>query len=543
MRHAFQIHLVTCWLFFICTGAFIALTMPIGEGFDEPWHITYIQQVAEGTWPRPATVGLSPALSGFFERQPIGWAVAVKFGGASLTEYWQQSDAVRAVADQESLQIGTSQPGPMDTRARLTETHQPPLYYAIAAPIYFLMPPGTSLVDALLLLRVVTLLIASLIVPLVAILARKLELPASVTSAAITLTVLFPGLYPGLVRIANDALTAVATLVVLVAFVDMAHSKPETRVRTSLILGVALMAGLLSKAFFVPMWMGIVLWTLRHRRLRELAIVFGVSLAGWLWSFRNYAYTGSLTGLPESLSAGTSLASTLAAGLSVDWWEAFKQAFGSHIWTGNYALLGYRSWMYQVVQVAMIAAITASLIRMARRPNEQSRLRLMLWPFVPFLAGLGYYATQVYQATGQSIIQGWYLSSWIPVEAILFVSGLWLLPERWQRVAVCGAALSLLSLLIYGTFFIASPHYGGQTLRQPSGHVETFHPQLSDASLLAERLVRLYPWLSSLFVLALATVVAILGVALIGLYAKASSSRSPLAVDPQSSRPTPSVAR
>jgi hypothetical protein len=68
-----------------------------------------------------------------------------------------------------------------------------------------------------------------------------------------------------------------------------------------------------------------------------------LSCIGWLWFARNLLVTGSLTGLPETVGANTTVASSVNALSGIDWFGVLRLAAVSHIWMGYWSLLQFRS--------------------------------------------------------------------------------------------------------------------------------------------------------------------------------------------------------
>src|SRR5262245_23619073 len=78
------------WALFILTGVFVSLIVPLGEGFDEPWHFSYVQYVAQtGKLPAGPSMRLSAEVESFLLLHPIGWRLKDIFTNLqSQEEYW-----------------------------------------------------------------------------------------------------------------------------------------------------------------------------------------------------------------------------------------------------------------------------------------------------------------------------------------------------------------------------------------------------------------------------------------------------------------------
>jgi hypothetical protein len=73
--------------------------------------------------------------------------------------------------------------------------------------------------------------------------------------------------------------------------------------------------------------------------------------------------------------------------------------------------------------------------------------------YISFAAGLAYYATQVFQAVGLSVAQGWYLTLLIPVEFLLIVAGRAALWGKSWWVPVYFLQLIFVLFMVYSEVF------------------------------------------------------------------------------------------
>jgi hypothetical protein len=146
--------------------------------------------------------------------------------------------------------------------------------------------------------------------------------------------------------------------------------------------------------------------------------------------------------------------------------------------------------MYQVIFWMFVTALVGLCVRRIKwRPG----LFALAICYVTFLVALLYYATQVFQQTATSVSEGWYLTSFTVVEAVLFTAGAQsLLGTRWYWGAIA-AETCLLSLFVYTTAFVAMPYYSGITFHATNGSLRTYHPHFSDFGVMSHRLLRFHP--------------------------------------------------
>jgi hypothetical protein len=506
---------VPAWAFFILLGLFVALVVPLGEGFDEPWHLGYVQYIAQTGRLLPGPqIHLSSELDQFLVRHPIGWRLRDIFPSLhSHDEYWQQPRDERLRIDEDVRQMrfgGLYQEGSSRFSTQY-ESHQPPLYYALAAPLFLLSSALLPLPDVFLLVRIGSMLLASTVVPLSYLLAKRISGSLPVATSVALLVSMFPGLYPDIVRVSNDALAVPLAAVVFLLLAQFLESRSD---RHALLLGLALLAGLSTKAFFIPVLFAVIISFLWLKEIRSAAIVFVTSGAGWIWYARNFWITGSLTGLPETVQASTTVTSSVSSIGLIGWLDVFRLAAVSHVWMGNWSLLQYRGWIYQTVLYMFGVGVAGFILHTVK--SEKAVNRVMVFIYLSFAASLIYYATQVFQKTGIPVIQGWYLSPLVPLEAFAFVTGIrFLLSARGMTFAVAFAALCFLAMSVYGNVFIAAPYYTGMISHASSGHLRAYHPLWTDIPVICERLTRLHPWIPDAIPLSLASGVLLLGLALI----------------------------
>jgi hypothetical protein len=458
---------------------------------DEPWHFAYVQNVAQkvGLFSGHANF-ISTEVYEFLKIHPASWAVHKSSAVVHTYEdYWSQSEEGRAATDQTIRELRFSG-NYEEASGELTpqyEGHQPPGYYLVAAPVFSWASKSFSYTGTFLLVRIWTLLIASLIIPGIFVLTR---LVANDPQARNTMLIaaLFPGFYPGVVRVSNDALMAVLACWLFVAL--LAYLKIQQPIYLYLASSL-IVAGLWTKAFFVPILAGTVLILVLYRRFRQAGILILISILGWPWYLLNLYHSGAITGLPETVQSHITVADSIRALAQLDWSNLFKVLRSSHIWIGNWSFLGIRSWMYQSVFWIFVLGVVG-LIRRPKLLLDRTILPLIVL-YLVFGAALVYYATQVFLHTGETVAEGWYLTSFIPIEAVLFVTGAVTLLGKRARWPIGLLELLCMSITVYSAMFVALPYYSGFTAHNPSGSLSTFHPAFSDFFQMVVRLLRYNP--------------------------------------------------
>jgi hypothetical protein len=332
-------------------------------------------------------------------------------------------------------------PGAPGTWPRLTayEALQAPLYYWLMAPLLWLFG-GASLATQVLALRLAAVLLASLSIPLIYRIARKVGVP----EACAALVAVMPGFAFDVARVGNDCLAVLLFTALLLLVVQRAHW---------LAAGIVLGLGLLTKAYFLAALV-LIFWMPR-------AVLVGVAISGW-WYVRNLWTTGTLAGLSESVMLRhTSLADLLRRAPSVPWRTAIDSILFSHIYFGGWSSLQVRSWMYHVFY--MVVAIAAAGAVWAMRRNAS--LRPLAAVYAAFWLAQLYNVLLLYVSKGIPTTMGWYLYGVIGAEVVLCSATI---------PPVVGVVL-FAALDLYAMHFVALPYYAGLIRHKANGALEAFH--------------------------------------------------------------------
>ncbi len=479
------------WLFFLTFATVLAVLTPLGEGFDEPWHFDYVQHVAQtGRVPLGHSEYLSTELDAFLRNHPQSWMVE-KTAPFLLShdEYWREDSRQRDFQDRVLGELRFSGKYVEQPPLVQYEHNQPPLYYVLTAPVFAVASRFSSVPHTFIITRLWSVLLASFVIPAAFLLALAVFSNVAAANAVAFLVALFPGLYTGVVRVANDALTVPLACLVFVFLTAFLKTGNPLYFRA---LCVGMIAGLWTKAFFVPILAGALVALFGHLKWKHGLVLWGVALLGCPWYVYNFAYTGSWTGLSETVRAKTSVVSSLGVLAQMDWMNVLTSARKLHIWIGNWSFLDVRTWMYQAVTWLFVLGAAGLLEGLRRR--KKWRLAPVLAAYAAFLAGVAYHATQAFQADGISTAAGWYLTSAIPLEAVIFVAGAEMWPRRYGKWFILTMAVFEVALLAYTTMFVEVPYYSGFTSHGPSGSLMAYHPSRGDFGMMSVRLLRFTPF-------------------------------------------------
>lgn len=490
--------LLLIWVCFLLRGVFYASLLPLWEGFDEYSHVAFLQFLAHRTdLPDPKQTRLSREVEESLALVPLPWTHRHRTAPYVVHDtYWllPADERERRQAELLSLPRGWAQVS-AETGPRLWEAQQPPLYYWLFAwPLRLLEP--TSLPTRVFLLRYLNVLLASLVIPIGFLVARRVFGDDAPALGALALLTAMPELMINLGRVSNEGLAIVLFTSLVLASLRFAE-EPAARFR-GLWLGVLLGLGLLTKAYFlaaVPAVVVVLAWALWRkpveRRRGALQAAWGLGgaflLAGW-WYARNLLHTGSVAGIPEEAPLRDTSWWTLAQQvLAVDWRNALDSILGSHIWIGGWSFLQVRAWIYHLFELlVLLAALGLAALgwRLWRRGAEgvpwigRVEDTVVLGAFYGFFwLALACHAFLLFTYRGLSTSTGWYLYAVVVPEVVLATLGLWqCVPGPWRRwVLPVGTSLFVL-LDLYSTHFLLLPYYTGLIAHKPGGGLASFYP-------------------------------------------------------------------
>lgn len=515
--------LLLIWVCFLARGTFYNFALPLWEGWDEYAHYAYVEHLAAGGGDLPlAGEGrISREVRASLDIAPLAWiAHRMVPGSLSYEQFWALSPGERKARTVQLERLPASWRSQAAADAVLWEAQQPPLYYwLMQLPLW--LSGELPLAGRVFWLRMWSLAVASLVIPVGYLAARRLSGEERVALGVIACIAVLPGLAIDVCRVGNEgpAIVLYATLLYLMARLTV---QPGYR-RLWLAAGVVVGAGLLSKAYFVATWTSLLVaagWLVFRDRAQWRQIVSGCLmalavaglLAGWWYGFI-YESTGTLTGQIQTVGIrGLSAGARLEGLLRMNWRQAVDTAVTSHVWFGGWSFLQVRSWIYHLSRLFLLAGLLGGVWALTgRRRNVVLVCSFLL---APVLAALAYHALVGYLTIGQSTTNGWYLYAVVVPEVLLLYTGIaTLLPAPAQRWIAPAAAWGAAALDVYGMLFLMLPYYGGLIRHLPDGRLETFH--LADlgrwsAAELSERLAGHHPgWFLLLALLWLAATLAL----------------------------------
>jgi 4-amino-4-deoxy-L-arabinose transferase-like glycosyltransferase len=504
------------FLAFLAKAIFYATFLPIGEGYDEYSHYGVVQAMAQRPHLTTPEENGSRELNEWQRLAPVSWMQAqAQPGLITYDQFWRLPEIERARRDREFRSIPPQLAGePGEPRILLYEGQQPPLaYWLMAVP--YRIASRASLPSRVWLLRMFGVVLASLAIPIGYRIAQHIFGDPRISLAAIALAAALPEPIISIARVSNEAL---ALLIGTICVALLVRARRSKELPDAVLLGLALGAALLTKAYFLALIpAAIVVYGRRGWQRAALALTIALAIGGW-WYVRNVALTGSLTGEYSDVVSLHREGSLLAAIFHVNWWRALDSTLISHLWLGGWSFLVVRSWMYRIVEVFLAFAIVGMMRR--RPPLAILAPQFFLW------CGLAYHALATFRSSGISGTLGYYACCLTIAEAICLVIGL-------HPIATAALVACLAALEVFGAVFYLMPYYAGFTAHTPTGGVPALHlSQLANGGFLElfGRLTWGKPeWLTPTVLIALfaAFLLAALGIAVVSLaQCRASSSPS-----------------
>lgn len=471
------------WIVCVLKGLAYLSANPAFEGFDEPWHYGYIQEIREqGRLPGLDTSRLSRELERSFACLPT------PFNPESLPRhetYWSLSAEERLSMQQALRAI------PMASRAipssiEQYEAQQPPLYYLLCAPVYWIME-GRDLLEILFACRLFSVLLASLTVPLgYAALRRWFAGHPHLALAVPAVVVFMPVFYFDTSRVGNDALGV--PLFTALLWACGTFWREDWQARRTAVMGILLGLGLLTKAYFLSALPPVIaLFALKWIYQRPTAktflgqlLLFGLvaACAGGWWYLRNLIVYGSFSGLIESFhTRDQDTTSWISALREMSLHRFYRSVLDHHLWPGNWSFLKMPPYVERAFRYLFLIGLLAFLVKTAagfaksrRRAWDPSSMLVLLF-YATFLCAMLYHTLQAWAMHGQIMTGGWYLCAMIVIEVAMLVLGYRFLlrgPVKGFRIDV--ALLVFFAVIdLWGFFFRLIPFYTGYAEKDGRG--------------------------------------------------------------------------
>jgi hypothetical protein len=328
------------------------------------------------------------------------------------------------------------------------QAQHPPLYYLLMAPVYRF----GAMLDwrwHMFLLRMASWSVAFAGFAWGAVQTQTLLRAQGVAGARLLIPcawpLLFPEFFPEFARLTNDAL--VILLVAGIWSVSLGIIADRVTGRRAVALGVLLAAGLLTKAFFLPITVSVIallmmqaVWRRDMRAFVFALVVISVCVGpSAAWYADRFVMTGTLSGGNDFVHLQHS--GGLVRGLQSHF-SVFQYAIGvvrilaQFAWAGTWSFVHPGRWM--VAPIAVSALLGGFFYVRSCRFADMAGLAPIFF-VVPFLLGLLYHLLVMVAGSGEGMgTPGWYLHVLAAPLSMALAIG-W----RWPKIQGALAAYSL----------------------------------------------------------------------------------------------------
>ncbi len=439
----------------LANAVLYSMLLPLWEGFDEPFHFGYVQQLANGNgFPDPRTSRLSQEVGSSLLLAPASLSVRRNLPEVtSYHEFFRWPESKRRQARRRLTRIDPSLRWQPSDFVDYEALQAPLAYAALALPERALAK--LPLPSRVLALRIIAGTLGALLLFFGAErLAGQLGISAPHKQIAIFCALSSQMIWATLAHVANDWLAVPLTVWLLVAAI---HYEASPSVRRAALAAGVLSLGLLTKAYFiafVPLLPSICIFRRRWRDL-GIALVIVLAFAG-PWYLRNVERYGAISGMQESRQ-GTEPAAALQA-IRIEKLPAAIESYArAALWTANNT---FRTFSIHTLR-AVIAAWLAALFLWAATRHRRAEWIVLLYSGL-FILALAYDTAINYVAShGEAASPGaWYTQALlVPMLALGFLGT--------ARSGKAGKVVAVAMMLLFGYILVATywvkliPLYGG----------------------------------------------------------------------------------
>lgn len=425
---------------FALGSGFIALSPPF-EGFDETAHWSSLASWGlDGRMPIYGQDRLDQAIYDY--TGPLPYSSASPFEANGGRTYRDLDPSLQTGPHHETPPLETEPSAHLNWQAQ-----HPPLYYLILQPV-FNLSKNWSWADHFLALRMMSwgLAFTGLVVGVEFTRRAWPSLNQGQVMVLAAWPLLVPQFIPEMARLGNDSLCLLCFALAWGALLKLEENKHP--LRWAILLGLALGAGLWTKAFFIPIsaglsvYIGLRAWQSHARYwLSYGALALGLAgliSAGW-YLYKWMAY-GNIIGGDEMLQFdkdGGVFLNFLREVTPFALVRGYSAIAASFVWAGSWSLARPAEWML-IGPCVLLAGLGLSWARRLHRGPLKNALPLFV--LVPMLGGLSYHMMLRIALTGEGVgIPGWYLHILAPALALILAQA-W--PQRgWQRWSVWGLSV------------------------------------------------------------------------------------------------------
>ena len=425
-------------LYSALNGVLYSTLLPLWEGFDEPFHFGYVQQLANGQgFPDARNTRLSREVWQSILLAPASDPVKTNLPEVvTYSEYFSWPSDRRSGAQRSLRAIPRTYRWQPSNTGNYEAQHAPLAYMLLAVPERLLS--GVPIPQRVWVLRIAAALAGTfLLYAGIFALCSELSVREAQRNVVLFCVMSSQMTWATLAHVANDWLAVPLAVWALVFMIRTASSStPANLVKASLILS----AGLLTKAYFlalVPVLSGVSAIQGKLRGFARCSVL--VAICAGPWYLRNCLLYHTLIGTQES-RAGVGPSKVLVAAFALNWPRVAPSAIRAALWTGNNT---FRSFSLGTMNLVVATCAAAFLLWVF------SRHTLREWVVVAYCAAfalaLAYASVVPYLGTGNlsSTPAAWYSQVLVAPTLALLLLG----TARWSRT---GKIVAIAIALLFG---------------------------------------------------------------------------------------------
>jgi hypothetical protein len=414
--------------------------LPPWEGFDETAHFSYIQQIADtGSLPKQRIAKLSEDVEEYKFYAPMPYSGIPPFEdntGFTYKKFFKSTpQTIRKGRSYLHLPPEKPRRYAQGTTYNWQAQH-PPLYYALLSPIY-IATRSFPFADQIFILRCISYLFACSALLITACAGflfsnpklnfDNTELKHLLSIGVLSIPIFFPTWFPAMARIGNDSLCALLLSVLWILCLRVFFI--NNSIKVSVLIGLFMGLGCLTKAFFLPLSAGIIfslsLQQFTKKDLLNKITVLKILLipmimfitSGW-WYLGNWLEGSALLGSDEMniLKESGGIIKGLKQYFSVKaWLRGHAAIIASLGWSSTWSW-ARPPYLYIAPLAIAVAFITISYLWVLRSHKITAFAWLPFWSALPVIMGFSYHVLIRIALTGEGRgTGGYYLLFMVPV--------------------------------------------------------------------------------------------------------------------------------
>jgi hypothetical protein len=479
--HTIRMSLFSFFLATTLMGIFFISITPVLENFDEMGHYSAITQTFYSKNIPPRNEMLIDKKIIFYQGpRSYSNGTGPFDNGLTYNKFFKDSKKVEKYLNNRKSQAEEERFIASDKINGEFQQH-PPAYYVLMAPVYFLVK-NNSLIFQFFFLRLSSFFLAlvGLWLSVKAIFDSGMKIQEKLYGI-IFYPLLFPMFFGEFSRIGNDSLCLLLSGALVLTYTRWYKSHYDFVL--SILIGIIIGIGLITKGFFIIIYIAVVTYTLFNfiaknekytkRKIKGLlTIIFiPITLGGW-WYCNNYLSIGTISGTAISVEInkqGNFLSNV------INNFDLFKFIRGiitipvTYIWGGSQSLV-HPNYLLYIPLLVLAAFIYSKSFIDAFRSKDYPLERLSIWVITIFILGLAWYCISCFAVGWSNNTPGWYLHILIPFTAPLVGIGITRIIDEIKSKIFLFLSLNYLMLFFFYIIWSQITLFSGYSTKNYDKH-------------------------------------------------------------------------